>query len=356
MKNLLKNPMMKMIVLSGLILLSADLCEGQIIHNDHVIIGNNNAKHLSTRFVDGKSHLDNTISNLYLNYNTGTDVVIGYKAKPSSLFTTGNITVGHGGNGRLRTRHIDGKRGDNDNYDNLYLNYNTGKHVVIGYKAKPSSLFTTGNITVGHGGNGRLRTRHIDGKRGDNDNYDNLYLNYNTGKHVVIGYKAKPSHLFTTGNITVGHGGNGRLRTRHIDGKRGDNDNYDNLYLNYATGQDVVIGAPSKPSNLSVLGNIGAKKVKVTTAGWADYVFKKEYALPTLEEVAQHIAAKGHLKDIPSAAEVVKEGIDLGAMDAKLLAKIEELTLYTIQQQKEIDWQNRKIEALQSGLEKLLKK
>jgi len=58
--------------------------------------------------------------------------------------------------------------------------------------------------------------------------------------------------------------------------------------------------------------------------------------LPTLTEVENHIKEKGHLKDIPSAAAVAENGIFLGEMDAKLLQKIEELTLYTIEQQKEI--------------------
>jgi len=62
----------------------------------------------------------------------------------------------------------------------------------------------------------------------------------------------------------------------------------------------------------------------------------KNYGLPTLEEVEQHILDKGHLENIPSAAEVELNGIRLGEMNAKLLQKIEELTLYTIQQQKEI--------------------
>lgn len=86
---------------------------------------------------------------------------------------------------------------------------------------------------------------------------------------------------------------------------------------------------------LAVNGNIRAKEVKVET-GWSDFVFENDYELPTLTEVESHIKQKGHLKDIPSATEVAKNGIFLGEMDAKLLQKIEELTLYTIQQEKEI--------------------
>ncbi|MCR5861932.1 hypothetical protein LRS05_07185 [Flavobacterium sp. J372] len=95
---------------------------------------------------------------------------------------------------------------------------------------------------------------------------------------------------------------------------------------------------------LSVDGNIRAKRVKVYTT-WADYVFEKNYTLPTLEEVEQHIKEKGHLKDIPSAKEVEANGIELGEMNKLLLQKIEELTLYTIELNKEV-------QALKSQLNK----
>lgn len=87
---------------------------------------------------------------------------------------------------------------------------------------------------------------------------------------------------------------------------------------------------------LAVKGAIRADRVKVYTT-WADFVFKDEYKLPTLQEVEQHIKDKGHLKDIPSAKEVEKNGIELGEMNKLLLQKIEELTLYIIDIKKEID-------------------
>ena len=96
---------------------------------------------------------------------------------------------------------------------------------------------------------------------------------------------------------------------------------------------------------LAVNGKIRAKEIKVET-GWSDFVFYDDYELPTLEEVEMHIAEKGHLKDIPSEKEVEENGILLGEMNSKLLQKIEELTLYTIQQQKEIEAMNVKLNEL----------
>ena len=91
--------------------------------------------------------------------------------------------------------------------------------------------------------------------------------------------------------------------------------------------------------SLFVKNGIRAEKVKVDIAsqnGWADYVFKKDYSLKSLEEVEKHINEKGHLPNIPSAKEVVEKGINVAEMDAKLLEKIEELTLYSIEQNKQI--------------------
>ena len=105
---------------------------------------------------------------------------------------------------------------------------------------------------------------------------------------------------------------------------------------------------------LAVNGEIRAKEIKVET-GWSDFVFENTYQLPSLKEVENHIQQKGHLKDIPSAKEVEENGIFLGQMDAKLLQKIEELTLYTIQQQKEIKYLSKKLNELEQKLDKVEK-
>lgn len=114
---------------------------------------------------------------------------------------------------------------------------------------------------------------------------------------------------------------------------------------------------------LFVKDGIKAEKVKVevpSAHGWADYVFNKDYKLNSLEEVEKHIHEKGHLPNIPSADEVVRNGINLGEMDAKLLEKIEELTLYSIEQNKQLKFQegqlkqqSEKIEILEKQSEEL---
>jgi hypothetical protein len=102
---------------------------------------------------------------------------------------------------------------------------------------------------------------------------------------------------------------------------------------------NVGIGTTAPPADykLAVNGNVIANKVVVKQHPWADFVFKPDYKLPPLSMVEQHIKEKGHLPDIPSEKEVAEKGIDLGSMDSKLLQKVEELTLYVIDQQKQIE-------------------
>ena len=88
---------------------------------------------------------------------------------------------------------------------------------------------------------------------------------------------------------------------------------------------------------LAVEGKIRAREIKVDNDSWPDYVFKPNYRLPSLEEVEEHIQEKGHLINIPSAEEVEANGIELGEMNKLLLEKIEELTLYVIQLQAQIE-------------------
>lgn len=112
---------------------------------------------------------------------------------------------------------------------------------------------------------------------------------------------------------------------------------YGNLI--YATKDgNVSIGTTDpKGYKLAVAGKIRATEIKVEATPWPDYVFAKDYKLPSLKETEQHINEKGHLPGIPSAEEVKSNGINVGEMNAKLLQKIEELTLYLLQQQKEIN-------------------
>ncbi|WBV61636.1 DUF4200 domain-containing protein [Chryseobacterium camelliae] len=117
---------------------------------------------------------------------------------------------------------------------------------------------------------------------------------------------------------------------------------------------NVGIGVSNPLNTLDVNGLIHAKEVKVDLQNWPDYVFKKEYDLKSLSEVEKFIKENGHLPNIDSATDMVKNGAKLGEMNVKLLEKIEELTLYTIEQNKQLKSQSEKIEILEEKLEKLM--
>jgi len=109
----------------------------------------------------------------------------------------------------------------------------------------------------------------------------------------------------------------------------------------------ATVGADYK---LYVNGFIKAKKLRVDINGWADYVFDPSYNLMPLPELAKFISVNRHLPEIPTAAEVEKEGIDVGSNQTALLKKIEELTLYIIEQNKKLESQQMRIEVLEKKM------
>ena len=115
------------------------------------------------------------------------------------------------------------------------------------------------------------------------------------------------------------------------------------------TNGNVGIGTSNPTSKLTVAGNINSREVKVTVDAGADFVFENNYNLPSLDAVDKFIKENKHLPEIASADEMKKEGINLSEMNIKLLQKIEEMTLYMIEQ-------NKKIIDLENRLEKVEKK
>ncbi|BCA56456.1 hypothetical protein W02_35960 [Nitrospira sp. KM1] len=114
--------------------------------------------------------------------------------------------------------------------------------------------------------------------------------------------------------------------------------------LDFAVHRKAAIGVVNIneriPSDymLVVGGKILAEEVRIKLVkDWSDYVFHSEYSLKPLPEVEQFIHTHHHLPHIPSAAEAETDGISLGQMQSKLLLKIEELTLYVIEQHKAIE-------------------
>ncbi|MGN6418955.1 MAG: hypothetical protein ACTHMC_15775 [Pseudobacter sp.] len=121
------------------------------------------------------------------------------------------------------------------------------------------------------------------------------------------------------------------------------------VHMRVGANGNVGIGVTSVGADykLYVNGFIKAKKLRIDMNGWADYVFDPSYSLMPLPQLEKFIIANRHLPEIPTAAEVEKEGIDVGSNQTALLKKIEELTLYIIEQNKKLESQQLRIEALE---------
>jgi hypothetical protein len=117
----------------------------------------------------------------------------------------------------------------------------------------------------------------------------------------------------------------------------------------------VGIGTNEPQSELAVNGTITAKEVIVTTDGWPDFVFTDNHNLMSLNKLEQHVKVNKSLPGIPTEKEVLEGGVKLGDMQAKLLEKVEELTLYTIAQEKrlaQLEKENEELKKQISALER----
>lgn len=112
---------------------------------------------------------------------------------------------------------------------------------------------------------------------------------------------------------------------------------------------NVGIGLKNPQDKLEVNGQIHARSVKIDVKDWADFVFEEGYDLPRLREIETYIIKEGHLPDVPSTEEVLEKGVELGEMQKILLQKVEELTLYLIAQDKEIQTLKTEIQQLKKA-------
>ena len=127
----------------------------------------------------------------------------------------------------------------------------------------------------------------------------------------------------------------------------------DQLHFTFSPDGKLGIGTTTPSSKLDVKGTIKATEIKVESTGGADFVFEEDYQLKSLEEVDQFVQENKHLPDIPSAKQMEEEGVGLAEMNKLLLQKVEELMLYTIEQQKLIQTQKQQLQLFEQRLTNL---
>jgi hypothetical protein len=181
----------------------------------------------------------------------------------------------------------------------------------IGTTSPAQSLHTTGNFRI-QGTNSTIPHGYME------------FYRYDGTKFASIG-QGVPGLLNSTFDIQHYNGNDIRFLNMNSEQMRITSDG------------NVGIGTSTPDQKLTVNGTVHATRVKVeTTVPGPDYVFEKDYSLPTLEEIKFYIAENRHLPDVPSAKEMEVKGIDVGEMNMLLIKKVEELTLYLIQQQTEL--------------------
>lgn len=113
--------------------------------------------------------------------------------------------------------------------------------------------------------------------------------------------------------------------------------NFSIFHANPGGSDNAPLGATQPVLKIDSYGVVSVKELLVTNAGWADYVFDNNYSLRSLSDLESFIKSNGHLPNIPTAKEVEENGISIAEMQKKQMEKIEELTLYIIDLQKQID-------------------
>lgn len=214
----------------------------------------------------------------------------------------------------------------------LVINDSNG-YVGVGTDSPLAKLDVAGNIIAGASdsvvGSNAFSIRYADGSM---NNWGALRSSNST--YMSFGVKANdvsPGWLSSTGllnleksAITLDETGFSFLTTSK-----------QKIALNSPVAMNEIMKI-SITGNALLQGKFEAKEVKVTMTPTADFVFAEDYDLPKLEDIEKHIKEKKHLPEIASAKVMEKEGVNVGEFQIKLLQKIEELTLYSIEQNKQL--------------------
>ncbi|GAB3718080.1 hypothetical protein GCM10027592_60770 [Spirosoma flavus] len=276
--------------------------------------GSNNSSGGVNTFVGSFAGAANTTGkqNTFLGYSSGlevtvgsNDILVGYQAGQHVTTGNNNIVIGPSSGTAL----IDG----NDN-------------VLMGYNSQVASSNLQNAVALGTNARVALSNAIVLGDP------------TNTSIAVGIGTDSPQYPLDVRGTINLRN--NGRIKFAHLS----------NPVRQGATDQFLTVNEQGE----TVLARY---QLRINNPGeWSDKVFSPTYQLPTLPDVATYVALYGHLPGVPSAEQVAKEGIDLVKMNATLLEKVEELTLYSIQQDKKVNQYKREVDELKALVRQVLER
>lgn len=289
---------------------------------------------------DGRSNLAIGSSAMRLNTIGNFNTVIGKNALRSNLISGENVAIG------------------SNALQNSVGNGFIGENVAIGGNAMFSNTTGTSNIGIGPGalysnltgiGNFALGVAALGAKTSGNNNItignfagqnnisgsNNVFIGYLAGRNETSSDKIYIASSATTTPLIYGDMVADFIAIGGVDANSAKRDN---LASNYG---------------LLVRKGILTEKIKVatmTSTDWADYVFDKNYKIMSLEDVDSYIKTNKHLPNVPTTKEMMSNGNDLMKTDAKLLEKIEELTLYMIDINKQVKELQKENKGLKSKL------
>lgn len=265
--------------------------------------------------------------------------------------------IGHGGPGVWGSQldlFINGGSNQNDIPDQHAMTWTYNGNVGIGTTGPTARLHLVGSGVS------------IDGGNSISINNNDLAIQANTGGRsttsgaqleFVIPANTDGSNAWGQARIitVAGNTSNGNATGKMILGTRRSFDKlgtgaqwyYGNDLIIDGAG-NVGVGTLTPDQKLSVNGTVHAKSVVIDLNGWSDYVFKKDYRLPALNEVKSYIRENRHLPGVPSEAEMIKAGLDVSEANKLLLKKMEEMTLYMIEAKEEITILKKEVKQLKS--------
>jgi hypothetical protein len=285
--------------------------------------------------------------NTYIGQNAG-------KGISATVLNTGNYNtyIGSSANGFgskntvIGANSLSNGNGSSNTIIGSEASINGSGSILIGSFAGRggSSSFGNQNIFIGNG------TGYEDGEHGDK----NIFIGHgagfteSNGNTLVIDNAGETWNPFIWGDML---NDNLKFHTKVGIGPGGNVYDSFGIFPNNASGVNVA------NYNLFVKGGILTEEVRVSLAStWADYVFAKDYILKPLSEVERFINTNGHLPNVPSAKQVKEEGVELGEMAKIQQEKIEELTLYVIEQNKINESQAKEIEVLKAQMKAILER
>ena len=266
---------------------------------------------------DGKAGIGTTSprATLDITNSNNQSLLLNYQDKSALTFIPNNgnswFSISHGLNNDLAI-----SQGGNVDFERLVTIKNNG-YVGIGTSNPITKLDISGNMRINNANSG----------------YTFLSLGNDTNDQLIV--DNSPQKYFGGGYFFRVH--NSNVTNQYIDAMIIDENGNIGIGTNLPQNKLEVVGKSSFAGNMKVDAKLEAKEIKVTLTPTADFVFEENYGLPKLKDVEKFIKENKHLPEIASAKVMEKEGVNVGEFQIKLLQKIEELTLYVIEQQKKIE-------------------